>query len=262
MTGIEKILYSAAFFLFAVLSLFIFWGVGPPKVRSRVSFFLVFLLGAHIAARWIYSGHPPVFGTFEKTLSASFTVMLFSLALDRKERYRRFTVPFAFATLLYGAIFDSTHKPLVISEQSLWIYFHVLTAWLSYGFYTLSFAASLWVVFGRDKDEGAGTLKSWLLWGFFFQTLFFSIGSYYSSRLHGAWWMWDPVEYLFIASWFVSAITLHGQVFFNWEKRRLARWIGIGFATTFLLYWGLTYIPWATYHIFDVEIKTHVRWER
>ena len=50
----------------------------------------------------------------------------------------------------------------------------------------------------RTGREG---LSDWLMrkrpcLRFIGQTVFFVIGSYYSGRLHGRWWMWDTVEYL------------------------------------------------------------------
>ncbi|MFZ3072615.1 MAG: cytochrome c biogenesis protein CcsA [Thermodesulfobacteriota bacterium] len=274
MEGLEKILYFASLSLYAASALAAFSGFLTVR-RYRVFYVLaIALFGVLIGVRWYYAGHPPIFGTYEKTLSASFTVALFSLIFDREGRFARFTATFAFATLLYGSLFDSGRKPLVISEQSLWVDFHVLFAWIAYGFYTLVFAAAIGILIKKEvtpfskgglggiKEETVDAASDWLmrkglLYGFIGQTVFFVIGSYYSARLHGRWWMWDTVEYLFVASWLMYAAALHGRILSGWSNKRTAAWVAAGFATAMVLYWGLIYFPHATYHIFDIEIKTH-----
>ena len=290
MQGLEKILYFACLSFYAVTAITAFSGFLTVR-RYRVFYVLaIALLGALIGVRWYHAGHPPIFGTYEETLSASFAVTLFSLILDRGGRFARFTASFAFFTLLYGSFFDSSLKPLVISEQSLWVEFHALFAWIAYGFYALVFAAAIGALIKKEetvaaaapssslpssassappKADGADGLRTgreglsdWLMrkglvYGFIGQTVFFVIGSYYSGRLHGRWWMWDTVEYLFIVSWLIYAVAMHGRILSGWSAKRTAAWIVAGFAALLLLYWGLIYFPHSTYHIFDTEFKTH-----
>src|SRR3989338_1899077 len=82
--------------------------------------------GAYIGIRWFDTGHPPIFGTFEATLCASWMLILFSVLIDRKAQFARIVIPIAALTLFYGLNFDKTGKHLVISEQSYWVYFHAL----------------------------------------------------------------------------------------------------------------------------------------
>lgn len=260
MQGLEKILYFVCLSFYAVSAVAAFSGFLTLR-RYRVLYALIIAtLGALIGVRWYHAGHPPIFGTYEETLSASFAVTVFSLILDREGRFGRFTATFAFFTLLYGSLFDSTLKPLVISEQSLWVEFHALFAWIAYGFYSLVFAAAISVLL--KKEETLDVLSDWLmrkglLYGFIGQTVFFVIGSYYSTRLHGRWWMWDAVEYLFVASWLIYAVAIHGRILSGWSNKRTALWIAAGFAAAIVLYWGLIYFPQSTYHVFDTEFKTH-----
>jgi ABC-type transport system involved in cytochrome c biogenesis permease subunit len=136
--------------------------------------------------------------------------------------------------------------------------FHALFAWIAYGFYTFSFICALGILLKRPWAEaGEQGLYRWLLWGFSAQTIMFVLGSYYSVRLHGAWWVWDTVEYLFVVSWFLYAIPIHGRILYGWEDRRLAGLTVLAMAGTIILYWGLVYFPWTTYHIFDTELVVH-----
>jgi ABC-type transport system involved in cytochrome c biogenesis permease subunit len=85
----------------------------------------------------------------------------------------------------------------------------------------------------------------------------FVLGSYYSILLHGVWWLWDTVEYLFVVSWFLYAIPIHGRILYGWGDRRLAALTVLATAGTIILYWGLVYFPWTTYHVFDTELVVH-----
>ena len=73
-----------------------FFGFSYRKALPRFYVLAIALLGALIGVRWYHAGHPPIFGTYEETLSASFAVTLFSLILDRGGRFARFTASFAF----------------------------------------------------------------------------------------------------------------------------------------------------------------------
>ena len=276
MEGLEKILYFVSLSFYAVTAITAFSGFFTVR-RYRAFYALaIVLLGALIGVRWYHAAHPPIFGTYEESLSASFAVTLFSLFLDREGRFARFTAALSFITLGYGSFFDSSLKPLVISEQSLWVEFHALFAWIAYGFHAIVFAAAIGILIKKEETvdapsvslsstslrTGRAGLSDWLMrkglvYGFIGQTVFFVIGSYYSARLHGRWWMWDAVEYLFIISWLIYAVAMHGRILSGWSAKRTAAWIAAGFAALMLLYWGLIYFPHSTYHIFDIEFKTH-----
>ncbi|MDH4227922.1 MAG: cytochrome c biogenesis protein [Deltaproteobacteria bacterium] len=255
------------YYHFAILLLYAVTALGAAarsswRVRLRPALWGILVLQlVEIAFRWALSGHPPIFGVFEETLAAAFFVTLISLLVDKKCEYYGFTVPLSALTLLYGIFYDMSIKPLVISEQSLWVYFHALFAWVSYGFYTLAFCSALWVLLKKETSSMA-LFRKWLveygiLYGFAAQTLYFFLGSYYSSLLHGHWWQWDMVEYLFIISWFLYAIVIHGRIFFHWDEQKVAKWNVAAFLANITLYWGLIFIPWTTYHIFELGLKRH-----
>lgn len=270
---IASMVMVAAFFVVSLT------GIGRVRLVYRgLSGLILIALGAAIALRWQVSGHPPILGVFEATLMAAWTIILYGLLFDKAKGvggshggeglFSRYSSIAALLTLLYGLLFDTQVKPLVISEQSLWVYFHALFSWVAYGFYMLSLFAAIVVIFQGDRADdnrrkarlavADWALHRGLLYGFTAQTAFFILGAYYSTLLHGAWWVWDPVEYLFVMSWFLYAIAIHGRIFFAWKSRKVAIWVVAAFVVLLALYWGLSFIPWATYHIFDPGIKVHV----
>lgn len=264
MVSIETIAFNTGMAVYGVLSIMLPLRLAPVWFYKTGTACILVLHGIFIGMRWYSIGHPPILGTFEETLAASWALTFISLIFDNKRRLAFIVIPLAFLTLLYGLNFDNTERPLIISEQSYWVYFHALFAWIAYGFYTLCAGASLCALlkkrikfFSADNDFVEMLLHNGLLLGFTAQTVMFVLGAYYSSRLHGNWWIWDPVNYLFVVSWFLFAAAMHGRLFFAWKQEKVALWILLGFAGTLALYWGLIYVPWSTYHIFDPEIKIH-----
>jgi ABC-type transport system involved in cytochrome c biogenesis permease subunit len=274
---IELTFYIITLALLALLSAGLLARLAFIKKQQRLLGLLaVSSLTVMIAIRWYATGHPPILGTFEQALSGTWAVMVALLIIDTRGSFSRLIVPFALVMLLYGLVFDVARRPIIISEDSLWVYFHVLFAWIAFGIYTVCLAAAVNVL--RRKDDPAlvaplspddarplpssERLTRWLLgeglvYGFVAQSIFYGLGSYYSSKLHGDWWIWDPVEFLFGVAWLVYAVAVHGTFFFKWPLRQVSIWVIVGFGCNMLLYWGLVLIPWATYHIFDPEIKIH-----
>lgn len=225
-----------------------------------------------VAIRWYEAGHPPVFGTYEATLMASWFIPLTALLAVRKhgniDLIIPWTVVFALLHLAYGFIFNTAHIPLTISEQSIWVDLHALSAWLAYGQFTIAAVLSGLLLYkGGEPEKGPAGLPSvaildelilkYLVLGFIFHTLMFALGSYYSSILYGKWWTWDPVDTLFMISWMIYGIIIHLRLFYGWKEITMACLVLIAMVTILAGYWSLVYIPWATYHIFDIDLKLH-----
>ena len=252
---------------------------GRRKTRSKAVFILLpIALVTHlisVAIRWIQAGHPPVFGTYEATLAASWFLLLTAFLAVKRHREAVLLIPltafFALLHVAYGLTFNVEHIPLTISEQSIWVDLHALAAWLAYGELSISFLlASLLLLQRAEWFPKSGFFEhslsmeildelvfKYLVLGFLFHTAMFALGSYYSSILFGKWWTWDPVDSLFLLSWFIFAIIIHLRLFYGWKGERMAKLVLIGMAALLISYWSLVYIPWATYHIFDIDLKLH-----
>lgn len=275
MTGLEALTLAAAAALY--VAGFFFTGKGRARQGFHSLVAGLVLHSVSVAVRWVGSGHPPVFGTYEATLSASWFMLLF-VALSFTSVHRHFrllilaSVPLALLLLGYGMAFFSTERtPLTISELSLWVDFHALFSWLAFAPFTLAFCLSgiyLWST--RSGDDSAPrelelqpeTLDElafrYINFGFVAHTVMFALGSYYSSILFGTWWRWDPVFSISLMAWLLIGLCIHLRLFFKWNGRRAA-WL---FITTFSVigfsYWGLVYLPQgATFHIFDLSQKRH-----
>ena len=273
------------FFLVAAGALYAAAFVLARKGLLRYAFFsIVAALFSHLCSvviRWAGVGHPPVYGTYEATLAASWFLVLY-VALSFRSVHRHFrllvltSVPIALLLLLYGIVFFNTERiPLTISEQSLWVDFHALFSWLAFAPFTLAFCLSafyLWStrIGGALAPTAAAPDRSlniidelafrYISFGFFNHSVMFALGSYYSSILFGDWWQWDPVFSISLLAWLLVGLYIHMRIFYNWGGGRAARlYVGI-FAVIIVSYWGLIYLPAGqTFHVFDLAPGTHVQ---
>jgi len=228
-----------------------------------------------VGIRWYGIGHPPVFGTYEAALAGSWFLLLYT-AFSYKEIYGHFksllltTVPIAVFLLLYGLRFNTERTPLTISERSLWVDFHAMFSWIAFGSYAC--AACLAVVYlvtsgkhndGESERNPEPEILDDLIFrytnlGFINHTIMFALGSYYSSILFGAWWQWDPVNSTSLITWLAYGLAIHMRLFYGWRGSRGANLAIAAFLTAIVSYWGLIYFPpGSTYHIFDIELKSH-----
>ena len=234
-------------------------------------FILVAGLALHLASaadRWLGAGHPPVFGTYEATLAASWFLLLF-IASSFTSVHRQFRllvltgVPIALLMLLYGVLlFDTQRIPLTISERSLWVELHALFSWLAFAPFTLASCLAAYFLWSapREPDGQAGVIDElvfrYVTIGFVSHSIMFALGSYYSSILFGTWWRWDPAFSLSLIAWLLVGLYIHTRLFYHWTGVRAARMYLFIFALIAFSYWGLIYLPAGrTFHVFDLNLK-------
>lgn len=249
---------------YAFLILVVFIKKDMEKTIKTLAWIVVVLEGVFLSLRWVEAGHPPLTSTFDEGVLASFFLMLYSTSFDKKQHFVRFFVPFAFISFLYGFLYYDAVRPIIPTEDGISVYFHVFFVWLSYFFYTLAFVASIVCLKGKNifgteviMDNLEVYIHRNILYGMVFQTIMFVLGAYHSAFVFGNWWVWDPVVFLCLLSWFIFAVAIHGSMFRDWDIKVVSRWVILGFASIMLLYWGLVYINFATFHIFDLSLKSH-----
>lgn len=275
MTMFEALCLAAAGTLYVVAFLCAMKGLLRQAFLGAIGALALHL--ASVATRWMGAGHPPVFGTYEATLAASWFLVLF-VVLSYPSAHRQFrllaltAVPIALLLLLYGVVlFDTRRIPLTISERSLWVDFHALFSWLAFAPFTLAFCLSAYTLWSARRRGGGEPAPQgpngqpdvidelafrYVTLGFVSHTIMFALGSYYSSILFGTWWRWDPAFSLSLLAWVLVGLHIHVRLFYHWSGRRAARMYLFIFALIAFSYWGLIYLPAGrTFHVFDLNLK-------
>ena len=220
--------------------------------RARLAWtlagFLATLLIVMLAARWVASGHPPVFGTFEMNLAQALMLLILTPWVRRAGGLDHFRAPIAaaFLTLAHTFLVRSEATPLTISELSLWIDLHAPLGWLTWALYI---HATL-VAFAPGAERLALRL---LGYGFVAHSALAAVGAYYGTRLFGAPWSWDPVQSLWLLSWLLVALALHLRLFFQVSLYRQRYFVCVLLALYVLSAKLVMFLPAGqSFHVFEL----------
>lgn len=203
-----------------------------------------------VGVRCTLAGRPPVFGTYEMNLAQALTILAMAPWVTSQVGGWALRGPtwVAAATLAYTAVLRIEVTPQTISELSLWIDAHAVTAWVAWGCYAhagcLAFA----------REERAEQLALRLLgWGFLAHSALIFTGVYYATVLFATPWAWDPIQILGLLSWLLYAMAIHFRLFSGVTLRR-QRW----FLALLLLVFALSaklimWLPFgASFHVFEL----------
>jgi cytochrome c-type biogenesis protein CcsB len=153
----------------------------------------------------------------------------------------------ALGLLIFASSLPSRVVPLVPAlQQSLLLTTHVASAVISYGAFTIGFAAAILYLFqGRRTElsqEENETLDSIsyhsVMIGFPFMTLVIVLGALWADVAWGSYWSWDPKETASLVTWLLYAAYLHARVIRGWRGRKAAILLIIGFAAVILTFFG------------------------
>ncbi len=214
-----------------------------------------------IAVRWVVSGHPPLFGTFENALASAWFIAACALIADRRlgDRIRpgaiRLLLAWAPLTLVYGAFFNREPFPLTISERNLLVDVHAAFAWVAYAALLLVSMVSAQRLLSRDGGDSHADDVAFrgLGLGFAFLTLMMAVGAIYSFMLFADWYRWEVVETLTAATWLAYGSVIHARLLFDWKGRafHIAALCVLPLLVATFWVWS---IYAGTYHHFDITV--------
>ncbi len=207
-----------------------------------------------IAVRWMESGHPPVYGTFEHALAGSWFIAGIHLFLERYlQRTRVFSLvvsPFVMLMLGYGIMGGQTGiEPLPPPYRSLWLWVHVTFGWITYGSYHLAAGVAVLYLLGTGRrlprllrrlpepDIMDRLTYRLIVYGFISHFVMVGSGAIWAYGLWGRYWGWDPIETWSLISWIVYGINIHLRVTYGWKGRRAA-WLAILSLITIIITFG------------------------
>jgi cytochrome c-type biogenesis protein CcsB len=229
---------------------------------------LVLQTGA-ILLRWKESyglgyGHAPLSNFYESLVFGAWAIVLLYLLLEIRLKKRAlgfFPAFLAFLAMAYASFspgVESKIQPLVPALKSNWLIAHVLTCFVGYGAFALSFAISI-VYLARgggakaSRAKGAGGLlpdsrsldeinHQMILFGFLWLSVGIITGAVWANSAWGTYWSWDPKETWSLITWLIYAALLHARTLRGWRGPRVA-WLSIlGFACVLFTYFGVNFL--------------------
>jgi cytochrome c-type biogenesis protein CcsB len=217
--------------------------------------------------RWVEThqtgyGYVPLSNMYESLIFFSWTIVLLYLILEFKYRQKIigvFVTPFAFLAIALTSIIpgiDSKITPLVPALQSNWLAIHVITCFLGYASFAVSFGISILYLIQDGQKVQTGGISKWLpstpvldeinyksiVIGFPMLTLGIITGAAWANYAWGTYWSWDPKETWSLITWFIYAAFLHARFTRDWRGRKAAYLSIFGFTAVLFTYFGVNYI--------------------
>jgi ABC-type transport system involved in cytochrome c biogenesis permease subunit len=254
--GIVTLLYLFLFFVHVVYFAF--------RKESILRFMWVILygtLGLHTAGlvlRWVESyrlsmGHVPLSNFYESLIFYAWSVPVVVIIMKRRLAYPVITMCACLISLFfmgYASISPSVERniqPLVPALQSNWLHIHVITCFVAYAAFALSFVCGFLYLFKwKGVIPPPETLDDMnyrsVVVGFPMLSAGILTGAVWAHYAWGSYWSWDPKETWSLITWIVYALFLHARLVKGWKGKRIAILSIVGFLSVIFTYFGVNFI--------------------
>ncbi|MHB8772466.1 MAG: c-type cytochrome biogenesis protein CcsB [Syntrophales bacterium] len=240
------------------------------KVATAVLWAAVGVETAAILMRWYESyalgiGRAPLTNLYESLVFFALTVAVVYLLMERKFGIKTagaFVTPFPFLIMAYASLNPKDIQPLVPALQSNWLISHVVTCFIGYAAFAVSFGVSFLYLFkvraerAPAKRQQGTTLMGYLpasdvldevgyktiAIGFPLLTIGIITGAFWANVAWGTYWSWDPKETWSLIVWLIYAAYLHARITQGWKGTKAAYLSIIGFIATLFCYLGVNLI--------------------
>jgi len=206
--------------------------------------------GAHslaIVVRWAATGHAPVMGAYENSLSGAWFVVAIAGAFFLRYRAALRALPLVLgATVLLlgnGIMAPATLAPLEPPYRSVWLGVHVVFAWFGFSAYVVASGLAGYHLFLTRASVSTPAPRAGLVdevsarliaFGFVSHAVMLASGAIWAHGLWGRYWAWDPVETWSLVSWLVYGVYLHLRFTLGWKARR-ASWVAMAAVAAILV---------------------------
>lgn len=208
-------------------------------------------------SRWIITWHPPVYGQYENSLTASwFIAVLFFIIKRWGFKHTPLTIgiiPIILFIIGNGLMEKPSVGPLPPPFQSNWLWVHVTFGW--FGFCSLIISGCLAVIYILKHRISQGivwdlfppleTLDDlifrFIIFGFITLTIEGGAGAIWAKGLWGRYWGWDVMETWSLITWLIYGINIHLRVTLGWKGLKAAWLAVLSLISTFITLFGISF---------------------
>jgi cytochrome c-type biogenesis protein CcsB len=198
----------------------------------------------------------PLSNMYESMVFFSWTIVGIYLVFERIYQARglgAFILPLGFLTVSIAVLgLNPDVRPLMPALQSDWLFYHVVTCFLGYSAFAISFGVSLLYLFRKEEKASNSILPSQkileeinyrsIVVGFLLFAVGIITGAIWANYAWGTYWSWDPKETWSLITWIVYAVLLHARFTGRWTGRKMAYGSIVGFLSVIFTYWGVNYL--------------------
>jgi len=223
---------------------------------------------AGLGLRWYESyqlghGHIPLSNMYEALVSVSWCTVLVLFVMEqrfRSDALGAFIFPIVSVAMAYASLAPGVSdeiEPLIPALQSNWLTYHVITCFLGYAAFAVSFGSSIAFLLKRRKEPEASSPSDELLpglqvldeiiykanaVGFLMLGVGIITGAVWANYAWGRYWSWDPKETWSLITWFIYAIFLHVRLTRGWRGTSTAVLSIVGFIGVLFTFLGVNYL--------------------
>jgi len=255
--GLVTILYLLLFFLHLIY--FVFKKNGIKKTVWIGIYVSLCLHTAGIILRWVDSyrlniGHAPFSNYYESLIFFSWCICFIIVVMRKILIYPAITtlgvlgalILMGYASLSPGV--DKNIQPLIPALQSNWLHIHVITCFISYAAFIVSFICGILYFIGfkwamlPDKGTLVEINYKSVMVGFPMLSAGILTGAVWAHYAWGSYWSWDPKETWSLITWIIYALFLHARFIRGWGGKKIAIISIIGFFSVMFTYFGVNFI--------------------
>jgi ABC-type transport system involved in cytochrome c biogenesis permease subunit len=253
--GLATIMYLGLFF-FHILY-FVWKKRALLTALQYVLYATVVIQTAGILMRWALSyrlgiGHAPLSNYYESLIFFSWSISVFMVGMRKRRLYPVITfiaAGIALALMAYASLSPGVERgiqPLIPALQSNWLHIHVITCFLGYAAFAVSFICGALYFFRpgglvpeRESLEDVNYRS--IIIGFSMLTSGILTGAVWAHFAWGSYWSWDPKETWSLITWIIYALVLHLRFTGGLKGRRIAILSIVGFASVIMTYFGVNF---------------------
>jgi cytochrome c-type biogenesis protein CcsB len=261
--GLTTFTYLLCMLLY--FSILFFRHRGFALVTSCVVVIGLALNTAGLGLRWYESyalgyGRIPLTNMYEALVVLAWSTVIVYLVIEYRYKVRQLgslVFPVVSLAMAYASLspsLTSEIKPLMPALQSNWLTYHVITCFLGYSAFAISFGASIaYLIKARRPPAGIPADKAILpslrvldeiiyktiAIGFLMLGVGIITGAIWANYAWGRYWSWDPKETWSLITWLVYAAFLHARITRGWRGKRTAVLSIFGFACVLFCFVGV-----------------------
>lgn len=254
--GVVTLLYLSIFFLHVL-----YFAVKKEKILSFMWILLYVTLGLHmtgLVARWAESyrlgiGHAPLSNFYESLIFYAWCIGFMLVILKKRLTFPIITMMaslIAVGFMGYASISSSVERkiqPLIPALQSNWLHIHVITCFVAYAAFVISFICGfLYLIKWKNVVPPKEILEEInyrsVMVGFPMLSAGILTGAVWAHYAWGSYWSWDPKETWSLITWIIYALFLHARFVRGWKGKRIAFISIIGFLSVIFTYFGVNFI--------------------
>jgi len=219
-----------------------------------------------LGLRWYESykigyGHIPLSNLYEALVSLSWTTVILCLFVEYWYKTKSLgilifpLVSMAMAYASFSSDIQSEIQPLVPALQSNWLTYHVITCFLAYSAFAVSFGVSIIYLFKAGKKEDSDStgffpallsldeiIYKTVAIGFPLLSVGIITGAVWANYAWGTYWSWDPKETWSLITWFIYAAFIHARLTRGWRGKRAAILSIVGFGCVMFTFLGVNFL--------------------